>query len=117
MPYAPAGVVSAQISGDRQQPCGKFAFEIKPATTVIDPDECFFGKFDRVGVVPDVSQDERVQRLLPTLHQLIKRRVVAFYQADHAQMIWIVGFRHSDKKWRVSTGNKIPDLLRLFRPC
>jgi hypothetical protein len=73
MPYARAGVVSTQISGDRQQPCGKFAFEIKSAATVIHPDECFFGKFDRVDVVADVSQDERMQGLLPTLHQLVER--------------------------------------------
>jgi hypothetical protein len=61
-------MVPTQIRGDRQQPGGKFAFEVKLASMMINSDECFFGKFDRVSVVANISQDERVQRLLPPFH-------------------------------------------------
>ncbi len=100
MPRAPSGMVSAQICGDRQQPGGKFAFEVKPASILIHSDECFLGKFNRVGIVADVSQNERMQRLLPTFHQLIQSRVVPIYQTGHAREIWIVVFRHSNETSR-----------------
>jgi hypothetical protein len=61
-------MVPTQIRGDRQQPGGKFALEVKPASMMIYSDECFFGKFDRVSVVADISQNEQVQRLLPPFH-------------------------------------------------
>jgi hypothetical protein len=61
-------MVPTKIGGDRQQPGGKLAFEVKPASMMIHSDECFFGKFNRVSVVADISQNERVQGLLPPFH-------------------------------------------------
>ena len=100
MPRAPSGMVPAQICGDRQQPGGKLVFEVKLASILIHSDECFLGKFDRVRVVTDISQDERKQRLLPAVHQLIQSRVVPIYQTGHAREIWIVVFRHSNETSR-----------------
>ena len=73
MADTPPCVVSTQICCDRQQPSGKLAFEIKPASIVIHSDEGLLSKFDRVRSVTDISQDERKQRLLPAFHQLIQR--------------------------------------------
>jgi len=60
--------VPTQICGDRQQPGGKLAFEVKPAPMLVHSNERFCGKFDRVSVVTDISQDKRMQRFLPPFH-------------------------------------------------
>jgi hypothetical protein len=61
-------MLPTQICGDRQQPGGKFAFEVKPAAMLIHSNEGFCGKFDRVSVVANISQDKGMQRRLPPLH-------------------------------------------------
>jgi hypothetical protein len=61
-------MVPTQIRGNRQQPGRKFALEVKTAAMLIYSNECFFGKFDRVSVVADISQDKGMQRLLPPFH-------------------------------------------------
>lgn len=68
MPLAPSGMMPAQIRGNRQQPGGKFAFEVKTASMMVNSNECFLRELDRVCVVADVSENERMQRLLPSFH-------------------------------------------------